>query len=95
MKKIEFLKWKEYSEFNYCCGKLYLNVDGKEWVSEGLGCLNHSFGCYIGENGQEFFVKGCWSLNDGFFNDFNEDEKKVILNLVNKNMKAKCCGGCL
>ena len=95
MKKIEFKEWEAYSDFAYCSGKLHLIVDGEEWISEGLGCLNHSFGCGIGDGGHEFFIKGVWGLNDGFFKDFSEDEKKVILDLVNKNMEAHCCGGCL
>ena len=95
MKKIEFKFWEKVSDFNYCRGKLHLIVDGKEWVSEGLNCLKHSFECYIGDGGEEFFVDGCWELNDPFFKDFNEDEKKIILDLVNENMESECCGGCL
>ena len=89
MKKINFKFWESMSDFNYCYGKLHLEVDGKEWVSEGWGCLNKSFGCWIDDNGEEHFK------NEAFFKDFNEDEKKVIFKLVNENIEAHCCGGCL
>lgn len=95
MKKINFKFWESYSEFNYCYGKLHLEVDGNEWVSEGWGCLDKSFGCWIDDKGEEHFKKGNWKLNEAFFKDFNEDEKKVIFKLVNENIEAVCCGGCL
>ena len=95
MKDIKFLFWEKDSEFTYCSGKLHLLVDGNEWVSNGMHCLNHSFGCWIDMDGEEHFEDGYWALNDGYFDDFNEEEKKVILDLVNENMERSCCGGCL
>ena len=58
MKSIEFKEWEAHSDFSYCYGKLHLIVDGKEWVSEGLGCLKHSFGCWIDDKGEEHFKSG-------------------------------------
>lgn len=95
MKSIEFKEWEAHSDFSYCYGKLHLIVDGKEWVSEGLGCLKHSFGCWIDDEGEEHFKSGQWQLNEPFFKDFSKDEKKVIFKLVNENIEAHCCGGCL
>ena len=69
-------------------------VDGEEWVS-GMGCLDHSFGCWIDDKGEEHFKKGNWKLKDSYFKDFNEEEKKMIFKLVNENIEAECCGGCL
>ena len=95
MKKINFKFWESYSDFNYCYGKLHLLVDGEEWISDGWGCLDKSFGCWIDEKGEEHFKKGNWKLNEAFFKDFNEDEKKIIFKLVNENIAAECCGGCM
>lgn len=92
MKDIKFVKYEAVSDFNYCNGKLYLEVDGKEWV--GNNVLDHDFGFYFDENYDEIYYDGHWILNENYFKEFNEEEKKVIFKLVNDNMEAHCCGGC-
>jgi len=94
MRTITFKSWDSIDEFNYCTGRLRLTVDGEEWVS-GFDCLGHTFGCGIDEDGEEICEDGCWSLIDSCFEEFSEEEKAVILNLVNENIPAECCGGCL
>ena len=92
MKSIKFVGYD--GEFpNYCGGKLSLMVDGKLW--EKKYCLSHTFGFYFDENWSEVFYDGVWTLDEDFFKEFTDEEKKVIEALVNENVERGCCGGCV
>lgn len=93
MRKIEFVKYVPLSEFSYCNGDLHLLVDGKEW--SGTDVLYHTFGCEFDENWNEVFYDGTWELIDEKLNEFSDSEKDAIRRLVNENIEAHCCGGCL
>lgn len=92
MKDIKFVKYVPDSEFTYCSGKLYLEVDGKEWV--GTNVLDHIFEFYFDDNWDEVFVDGNWTLIDCYFSEFSDEEKECIFKLVNENVEGHCCGGC-
>ena len=89
MKDIEFVSYNgKYP--NLCSGVLTLRVDGQirqfDWcLISGGYCDVYEDLCKIGE----------WDIKDGVFSDFTENEKELIRQLVNQNVRPGCCGGCL
>ena len=78
---------------NYCSGRLSLLVDGRLWERDH--CLSHTFGFYFNKNWSEVYYDGVWTLNEGFFEEFTEEERTRIAELVNEHVETGCCGGCV
>lgn len=96
MRSIEFVSYNGRYP-NLCSGDLVLSVDGEEVTIGRYGALS-SGGSVWFSNGyaEEHVEHGEWSLGYAFENEeFSEEEKARILELVNENIPEGCCGGCI
>ena len=93
MRDIQFISYTgKYP--NLCSGKLTISVDGDEITEDH--CLIS--GGYIRSFVDEDIVKGEWTvdfLHKFYFMNFDDEEKKLITDLVNANIPFGCCGGCI
>lgn len=74
-----------------CMGILVLKVDGVEYI---FSCLSSGGSARFDKKWNGHVSKGRWSIK-AWPEGFPEDCKEEAVDVVNKNVKYGCCGGCL
>lgn len=94
MRNIKFVSYDgKYP--NLCSGVLILNVDGKIVTINKYSLCSGGSAHFNDDYSESFIEYGPWSLNEGHFSDYSEEEKEYIIELINENIPHGCCGGCL
>ena len=91
VRDIEFVSYDgDYP--NLCRGTLKLRVEGEEiCVSRSLISGGE---CWCGATC--YATQGDWVVDFSRFPlELNDIEKKIVTELVNKNVEHGCCGGCI
>jgi hypothetical protein len=77
---------------NYCSGALTVVVDEKTWVFPPYSLLSGGGASCRGS--EEIITQGEWSIRE-YPEDFPENLKETLLEMVNEEIPPGCCGGCL
>lgn len=76
---------------NLCAGILVLDVDG---VKHAFNGLSSGGGCSRRRRGEDFVItKGEWSVHV-WPEEFPKELREEALEVINKNVRFGCCGGC-
>ena len=74
-----------------CFGTLVVEVDGVRYEIEGL---NSGGSVSFDADWQEEVTSGPWGVSN-WPDDFPEEAKSRVVQLVNDNVPEGCCGGCV
>lgn len=78
---------------NLCSGTLKVYTEDKSWVFPRY-CLCSGGSVSFTEDWEEVITKDAWNITD-YPNDFPEEFKEELLDLVNFEIPYGCCGGCV
>lgn len=91
VRDIEFISYDgDYP--NLCRGTLTLRIEGEE-ISVSRSLMSGGE-CWCGATC--YTTQGDWTVDFNRFPvELNDIEKKIVTELVNKNVEHGCCGGCI
>lgn len=78
---------------NLCSGTLIVTVEEKEYIFSDY-CLSSGGSVSFDEEYCEVITQGKWSIHN-WPEDFPEELKSEVVELVNEQIPHGCCGGCV
>ena len=78
---------------NLCSGQLVVYIEDKQWVFPSH-CLSSGGNVWFDDDWCEHVESGEWCISE-WPEEFPEDLKPLVEQLVNDEIPFGCCGGCV
>jgi len=78
---------------NLCSGTLIVTINNKVWHFPSH-CLESGGTYWFDDDWNDYLETGLWTIEE-WPSNFPKNQKKAVIDAVNKEIPHGCCGGCI